>query len=114
MENIFPNRRWLVIPTSITGSIDYNQVLESTTTTFRLSVDGSKTFVKYDVNEVTASYTQSIIIADTGETGSYVVEAGVYGRPSSVYSPEYPEYNYIEMTELMATPEWTNPISSLE
>jgi hypothetical protein len=61
MDNIFPNRRWLIIPTSITGSIDFNQVIESETTSLRVSVDGTKTFVKYDVNEITETYTNTFI-----------------------------------------------------
>ena len=52
----FPNRRWLVIPTTVTGSIDFNQVHQSSVDTLRLSVDETKTFVKYEVNVITASY----------------------------------------------------------
>ena len=44
----FENRRWVVIPTSSTGSINFNDVLETSVHTLRLSIDGSQTFVKYD------------------------------------------------------------------
>ena len=44
----FENRRWVVIPTSSTGSINFTDVLETSVNTLRLSVDGSETFVKYD------------------------------------------------------------------
>lgn len=110
MENIFPNRRWLVIPITVTSSIDWSQVLEPNPQGLRISTDGEKTFVKYDITEVTASYTQSYVIAETGETGSYVVEKGVYGRPS-IYTSSYSEYNYPEILDLLATPEWTKPIT---
>ena len=113
MDNIFPNRRWLIIPTSITGSIDFNQVIESETTSLRVSVDGTKTFVKYDVNEITESYTNTFVMAETNEEVTVTTNAGIYGRPSSIYSSEYPEYDYLEMTKLMATPEWTNPIEDI-
>jgi len=63
MENLFENRRWLVLPSSVTGSIDFSQVVEGSLDVLRYSVDKSKTFVKYDVVEVTASYTQSYINA---------------------------------------------------
>ena len=112
MENLFENRRWLVIPSSITGSIDFSQVVEGSIDVLRYSVDKSKTFVKYDVLEVTASYTQSYINAETGATSSYVVEAGVYGRPS-VYDPEYPEYTYNEIITVLQTEEWTIPMPPL-
>ena len=77
----FENRRYLVIPTSITGSIDFSQVLETSVETLRLSVDGAKTFVKYDVN----------------------------ARPD-IYSAEYPEYNHPDILALLSTEEWTVPM----
>jgi hypothetical protein len=83
----FPNRRWLVIPTTITGSIEWNQV-QGDVAGLRLSVDQTQTFVKYDIIEITASYTQSYIQDDTGEIKKHIVEAGIYGRPS-IYSSEY-------------------------
>ncbi len=109
----FENRRWLVIPTTVTGSVDFAQVLEASPETLRCSVDGTETFVKYEVMIVTASYTQSFINPETRETGSYVVEAGTYGRPS-IYSEEYVEYTHQEILELLATPEWTRPMPSIE
>jgi hypothetical protein len=105
----FENRRWLVLPAELTGSINFNQVLEASPSTLRYSVDQTETFVKYDVTVVTASYTASYINAETGETGSYIVEAGTYGRPD-IYSPIYPEYHYQPMLDLLATPEWTSPL----
>jgi hypothetical protein len=110
MNNEFPNRRWLVIPTNVTNSIDFTQVLEISPTTLRLSVDKEKTFVKYDVTVVTSSYTASYIDATTGQTEYYIVEAGTYGRPSSIYNPIYPEYEYQPILDLLATPEWTVPL----
>ena len=107
MNDEFPNRRWLVIPTNVTNSIDFSQVLETTPTTLRLSVDQEKTFVKYDINIITASYVVDYINPETMQSGSYTVEAGTYGRPSSIYSPIYPEYEYQPMLDLLATPEWT-------
>lgn len=109
--NMFENRRWLVIPTTLTGSIDFNQVLEASIDTLRYSVDQTETFVKYDIMTVTASYTQSHFNPESGTTGSYVVEAGVYGRPD-IYSTEYAEYTHQEILELLATPEWTQPLST--
>lgn len=109
MSEILPNRRWLVIPTTITGSIDFNQVLESSPQSLRFSVDETQTFVKYEINEITASYTQSYINAETNQTGSYVVEAGIYGRPS-IYSSSYQEYDHQGILTLLSTEEWSSPI----
>lgn len=42
------NRNYLIISTSMTGSIDFNEVLETSVETLRKSVDGTKMFVKWD------------------------------------------------------------------
>ena len=105
----FENRRWLVLPAELTGSINFNQVLEASPTTLRYSVDQTETFVKYDVTVVTSSYTQSYVDPITHQSQSYIVEAGTYGRPD-IYSPIYPEYHYQPMLDLLATPEWTQPL----
>jgi len=44
----FHNRRWVTIPLSSTGSVNFGDVLETSIHTLRLSVDGTETFVKYD------------------------------------------------------------------
>lgn len=105
-DNIYPDRRWLVIPISITASIDFSQVEEASINTLRISIDGTETFVKYPVTVVTASYTQSYYDVETGQTGSYVVEAGTYGRPS-IYTASYSEYTYPDIIQLLSTPKWT-------
>lgn len=110
----FENRRWLVIPTSIIDDIDFNQVHESNADSLRLSVDGTETFVKYEVQVVETAYdtTYTSINAETGEEGeevTYTTEAGTYGRPS-VYSTDYDEYSHAGILALLATEAWTNPI----
>jgi len=106
MEDILDNKRWLVIPTTLTSSINFSEVEETSINTLRLSINGSETFVKYTINVVTASYTQSYWDQETDKLVNYIVEPGVYGRPS-IYSPIYPEYGYLEITELLATSLWT-------
>ena len=105
----YDNRRYLIIPTSITGSIDFNQVHETSAETLRLSVDGTQTFVKYEVTEVTASYTESYPNIETGEMIETTIEAGVYGRPS-IYSEDYPEYTHSEILSILTGSEWTAPM----
>jgi hypothetical protein len=103
---MFNNRRWLIIPTSITGSINFNEVLEMSVDTLRISIDGTKTFVKYDITEVTSSYTNQYIDANTCEVVTTTVESGIYGRPS-FYSEEYEEYTHEEMINILSNNEWT-------
>ena len=108
----FENRRWLVVPTSITSSINFNEVLESSIESLRLSLDGSETFVKYDITEVTASYTIEYVNAQTGQIASSSIEAGIYGRPS-IYSSSYSEYNHQEILNLLTGSNWSSPIQSI-
>ena len=84
----FPNRRWLVIPATEVENVDFNQVLESSADSLRYSIDGSQTFVKYEVTET---------------------ETEVLGRPS-IYSETYTEYNHEEILALLATEAWTAPM----
>ena len=105
----FENRRWLVIPTSIVGDIDFNQVHESNADSLRKSVDETLTFVKYEVNVVEETYTETFEDIETGEEVSNTIEAGTYGRPS-IYNEDYTEYTHSDILALLATEEWTNPI----
>ena len=101
----FQNRRWLVIPTAITGSINFNEVIQNNAENLRLSVDKSETFVKYEITEVTESFTETHIDVEGNEFTSSI-EAGIYGRPS-FYKSEYKEYNHAEILDLLITPDWS-------
>lgn len=105
----FENRRWLVIPTSIVDDIDFNQVHESNADSLRKSVDETQTFVKYEVNVVDETYTETHENPETGEDVTNTVEAGTYGRPA-IYSEDYTEYNHADILALLATEAWTETI----
>ena len=45
---MFDNRKWVIIDKDYVNSIDYSKVLETSADTLRYSVDGSKTFGKYE------------------------------------------------------------------
>ena len=108
----FPNRRWLILPTTLTGSIDFNQVLESSPESLRLSVDGTKTFIKYEIIEVPVRCETEFVNAETGEPKICVTEAGVYGRPD-IYQEGDTEYNHEEILHILATEEWTPPMTEI-
>lgn len=103
----FPNRRWLIIPTSLTGSINFDQVHQPSIDALRLSVDGTQTFVKYDIFEVTESYTQTYLDTETNTEMTSSVEAGIYGRPS-FYSSSYQEYTHEEILNVLTSSIWVN------
>lgn len=108
----FANRRWLIIPTTLTGSIDFNQVLESSPESLRLSVDGTKTFIKYEINEVLEDQTYTGINPETGEETTHTTVAGVYGRPS-IYQEGDTEYTHEQILSILSTEEWTTPMEEL-
>lgn len=103
---MYENRRWLIVPTNITGSINFNEVLESSIDTLRVSIDGTKTFVKYDITEVTASYTTEYVDAISGQIMSSSIEQGLYGRPS-FYSEVYTEHVHEEIINILSGTDWT-------
>jgi hypothetical protein len=102
----FENRRWLVIPTSIIDDINFDEVLENNVDSLRKSLDDSLTFIKYTVNVVEETYTETHLDLETGEDVTTTVKAGVYGRPS-VYSKDYTEYNHADILALLSTVAWT-------
>jgi len=102
----FENRRWLVIPVSKIDDINFNQVLEPNKESLRKSIDGTKTFIKYNVEVVEEDYDITMEIAETQETKTETIKAGVYGRPD-IYSEDYKEYNHADMLALLSTDEWT-------
>jgi len=83
MEQQYDNREFMIFEVSELNLIDFTQVLETSVDTVRKSVDGLKTFVKWD-----------------GQT-----------IPSSVDSLTTKEgpYTYDEILNILATPEWTDP-----
>lgn len=106
----FINRRWLIIPASEAVNINFDEVLETSLETLRYSLDGSKTFVKYNIVETTES-TRATINNETGEEMIVTIPAAIYGRPS-IYNSKYPEYTHEEILEILRTEEWTPVIIS--
>ena len=45
---MFENRKWVIITRDEVSSLDFSKVIESSANTLRYSLDGSKTFVKYE------------------------------------------------------------------
>jgi len=107
----FKNRRWLVIPISIVDTINFGEVIDNSKDNLRYSIDKTKTFVKYDVNEVLEDTTVSVINPETQQTSEIVTKKGIYGRPS-FYSDDYKEYTHEQILELLSTPEWTTPLQN--
>ena len=111
MSTQFPNRRWLIIPSTDVESIDFSQVHQNSAETLRYSLDGNKTFIKYDITIVEEAIISTFIHAETGEESTHTTPVGVYGRPA-IWQEGMAEYTHEEILELLATAEWTSPIDA--
>ena len=65
---MFENRRWVIIDKDEVSSVDFSKVVETSADTLRYSLDGSKTFVKYEGSQPSflmgkAEYNQTEILA---------------------------------------------------
>jgi hypothetical protein len=80
----FENRRYVIIPASEINNIDFTEVLETAPDTCRYSIDGTQTFVKYE-----------------GDMPESV--ANIAGKSQ--------EYTHEEILTILATEEWTAPIT---
>lgn len=83
----YENREFMIFNVSELPNIDFTQVLETSADTVRKSVDGTKTFVKWDGVEIPSS-----VAALTTKEGPYT---------------------YDEILVILATPEWTDPDPNL-
>ena len=84
MENLqdYENREFMIFAVSELSQIDFTTVCETSEDTVRKSVDGTKTFVKWD-----------------GVTPDCVANLTTKEGP----------YTYEEILAILATPEWTDP-----
>lgn len=80
---MYTDREFMIFPVAELNKIDFAQVLETSAGTVRKSVDGLKTFVKWNGMEI-----PSCVSTLTGTEGPYT---------------------YDEILTILATPEWTDP-----
>jgi len=109
---MFENRRWLIIPTNIVESINFDEVIEYGPESLRYSLDGTKTFVKYEIMNVETQKVYETINPENGEMIITTIEPGIYGRPT-FYSNEYDELTHQEILDLLLTPEWNKPLLTI-
>lgn len=81
MSHIFEHREYLILPVSELTKVDFNLVLETSAETVRKSIDGTKTFVKWD-----------------GEAPAFV---------ATISGTEGP-YTYSEILDVLTGVEWTS------
>jgi hypothetical protein len=77
------NRNFVIFDVTELPLIDFSQVLETSTETVRISVDGTKTFVKWDNEEPSCI---------------------------SLLTTKTQVYTYEEILEILSGEEWTSPM----
>jgi hypothetical protein len=80
MSHIYEHRNFMIFNVSELDTIDFTQVLETSRDTVRRSIDGTRTFVKWNDD------TPSSVAALTTKEGPY---------------------NYEEILTILAGPDWT-------
>jgi hypothetical protein len=113
LVNMFENRRWLIIPTNIVDTVNFNEVIENGPESLRYSLDGTKTFVKYEIRVVEEPIVYHTINPENGQEITTTIESGIYGRPS-FFSNGYVELTHQEILDLLLTPEWNKPLSTID
>jgi hypothetical protein len=78
----YEQRKFMILNVSELTDIDFSQVLETSIDTVRKSIDGTKTFVKWDSDTIPSSV-------------------------DSLTTKEGP-YTYEEIIDILAGPEWTS------
>jgi hypothetical protein len=87
MSEEYQQRQFMIFSVTEIEKIDFTQVEETSAETLRLSVDGTKTFVKWDP-----------------DTPAFINDLTTKEGP----------YTYDEILVILATPEWSDPNPILE
>ena len=80
---MYTDREFMIFPVAELDKIEFAQVLETSADTVRKSVDGLKTFVKWNGTDIPSCVSELV-----GTEGPYT---------------------YDEILTILATPEWTDP-----
>ena len=84
---MYENRQYLIFPTSQLNKVDFTQVLETSEETVRKSVDGTKTFIKWE-----------------NTTPSFI---------SNLTNTEGP-YTHTEILNILSTEEWFSLVDAVD
>jgi hypothetical protein len=85
---MYTERNYCIFSTDELDKIDFSQVCETSAQTVRRSVDGTKTFVKWDGEETPPCV--------------------------SLLQTASPHYTHEEILQILSTEEWTAPLPPLE
>lgn len=103
---MYESRNFAIFSTTEIDKIDFSSVCESSAETLRKSVDGTKTFVKWDSPESLEPY--EITNTETNEIETITPSP----QPSFIEELTTLEgiYSYEEILDILSTPEWSAPM----
>ncbi len=109
---MYDSRQFAIFSTTEIDKIDFTQVCETSAETLRRSVDGEKTFVKWDQ----APYDPTPYEITNAETNTIETVIPAEPQPPS-FIQELTTlegiYTYEEILEILSTPEWTKPLEEM-
>ena len=97
MSHLYDNRHYVIFDCTELGTIDFNQVEETSIDTVRKSLDESQTFVKYNFTTYYSGSSEDPVLVET--------------MPSSVaaLTTKSQPYSYSEILTILSGPDWTDP-----
>jgi len=109
---MYDQRNFAIFSLTEIDKIDFTQVLETSADTLRKSVDGTKSFIKWDQGQYDPT-PYEIINAETNEI--QIITPNPPSPPSFIAELETLEgpYTYTEILEILSGPEWTAPMEEV-
>lgn len=109
---MYETRNFAIFSTSEIDKVDFNQVLETSADTLRRSVDGTKTFVKWDQGPFDPT-PYEIVNAETGVTETITPTPPTPPTFLSELTTLEGPYTYEDILGILSTPEWTSPMGEI-
>jgi len=109
---MYDQRNFVIFSLTEIDKINFTQVLETSADTLRKSVDGTRSFVKWDQGQYDPT-PYEIINAETNEI--QIITPNPPSPPSFIAELETLEgpYTYTEILEILSGPEWTAPMEEV-
>jgi hypothetical protein len=109
------NRQYMIFSLSEADAIDFNEVLQTSAETLRKSIDGTKSFVKWETKIITNPTPTQLGLDENGQPieeptteEESTVEFYIPESVNTLTTKEGP-YTHDEILLILAGPEWTDP-----
>ena len=110
------NRQYMIFNVGEAGSIDFNEVLQTSTETLRKSNDNSKTFVKWEGRMITTSEPNMAALDENGlpaestTPAETTTEAYIPASVNALTTKEGP-YAHSEILNILSGSDWASEVT---